>query len=83
MQRYHRARHLIELGTLVQKSGLIDLLGDNQTTLLGAMLSLVTQAQSGDAHTLLAIWQRCGEACLRQQEPSRRDAASSHETSAT
>ena len=82
MQRYLRARDLIELGALVQKSGLIELLGDDHATLFGAMLSLVARVQSGDAQNLQPIWRQCGEERLRQRETQHRDGPSSRGNSA-
>jgi hypothetical protein len=38
--RRERTRHLIELGGLVQKAGLVDLADDDRATLYGAMLDL-------------------------------------------
>jgi hypothetical protein len=38
VQRRERTRHLIELGGLVQKAGLVDLADDDRATLYGAML---------------------------------------------
>ena len=35
MQRRERTRHLIELGGLVQKAGLVDLADDDRATLYG------------------------------------------------
>lgn len=59
MQRRERTRHLIELGGLVQKSGLVDLADDDRTTLYGAMLDLAAKARDdGDA---LALWKRRGK----------------------
>ena len=40
MQRRERTRHLIELGGLVHKAGLVDLTDDDRATLYGAMLDL-------------------------------------------
>lgn len=41
--RRARTRHLIELGGLVQKAGLVELVDDDRATLLGALLDLVGQ----------------------------------------
>ena len=38
MQRRERTRHLIELGGLVQKAGLVELTGDDRATIYGALL---------------------------------------------
>jgi len=63
--RRARTRHLIELGGLVQKAGLVELVDDDRATLLGALLGLVDQLQE-DEHQgvsrtdLLARWRRRG-----------------------
>ena len=62
--RRARTRHLIELGGLVQKAGLVELVDDDRATLLGAFLSLADQLQGGsdDASPadLMARWRRRG-----------------------
>lgn len=59
MQRRERTRHLIELGGLVQKAGLVDLADDDRATLYGAMLELAAKArEDGNA---LALWKRRGK----------------------
>lgn len=59
--RRERTRHLIELGGLVQKAGLIELTDDDRATLYGAMLDCAARAQSGDAGNVLALWKRRGK----------------------
>lgn len=63
MQRRARTRHLIELGGLVQKAGLVELTEDDRATMLGAFLELAAALQgAGDgspAH-LRARWRRRG-----------------------
>mgnify|MGYP003673257607 CR=1 FL=1 len=61
MQRRERTRHLIELGGLVQKSGLVDLADDDRATLYGAMLELAASASNDDGPTTLALWKRRGK----------------------
>jgi hypothetical protein len=41
VQRRERTRHLIELGGLVQKAGLVELADDDRATIYGALLELV------------------------------------------
>ena len=60
MQRRERTRHLIELGGLVQKAGLVDLADDDRATIYGALLELVGKARSDDAVDALALWKRHG-----------------------
>jgi hypothetical protein len=62
--RRARTRQLIELGGLVQKAGLADLLEDDRATLFGALLDLAGQLQDGaeseDSGSLKARWRRRG-----------------------
>ena len=64
-ERRERTRHLIELGGLVQKAGLVESVGDDRATLLGAFLELADRLR-GDDHPdgngadLLARWRRRG-----------------------
>ena len=65
--RRARTRHLIELGGLLQKAGLVELLDDDRATLLGAFLELVARLREADdqhqgetAANLLARWRRRG-----------------------
>ncbi len=63
--RRARTRHLIELGGLVQKAGLVELMDDDRATLLGALLDIATKLQE-DHHQeasradLMARWRRHG-----------------------
>ncbi len=69
-ERRARTRQLIELGSLVQKAGLVELTEDDQATLLGAMMDLADQLRGGreegssaDARTpaqLAAAWRHRG-----------------------
>ena len=61
MQRRERTRHLIELGGLIQKAGLVDLADDDRATIYGALLELVTQIRTDDVRDRLALWRRRGK----------------------
>ena len=61
MERRERTRHLIELGGLVQKSGLVELADDDRATLYGAMLDLAGRAGGDDGANALALWKRRGK----------------------
>lgn len=61
VERRERTRHLIELGGLVRKSGLVELAGDDRATLYGAMLDLAGRAGDDDGATALALWKRRGK----------------------
>jgi len=60
MQRRERTRHLIELGGLVQKAGLVELLDDDRGALLGALLALADQAGGDRRGDVLELWRRRG-----------------------
>ena len=61
LQRRERTRHLIELGGLVQKAGLVELVEDDRATLYGALLELAGKVRSDDAGNVLALWKRRGK----------------------
>ena len=73
VERRERTRHLIELGGLVQKSGLVELAGDDRSTLYGAMLDLVGRAGDDDA---LALWKRRGKRAFDAEAEAAESAAS-------
>jgi hypothetical protein len=61
--RRARTRHLIELGGLVTKAGLVELLDDDRATLLGALLELAGRLRGAvdeDPAHLRARWRRHG-----------------------
>ncbi len=69
--RRTRTRHLIELGGLMHKAGLVELVDDDRATLLGALLELARRLREGGqeeederqgerAADLLARWRRRG-----------------------
>jgi len=61
VQRRERTRHLIELGGLIQKAGLVELTDDDRATIYGALLEVVGKARSDDASDTLALWKRRGK----------------------
>ena len=73
VERRTRTRHLIELGGLVQKAGLVDLADDDRATLYGAMLDLVAKARSDDAGELLALWKRRGKRAFDAEAETKED----------
>ena len=61
VQRRERTRHLIELGGLVQKAGLVELADDDRVTIYGALLELVDKARGDNAGDTLTLWKRRGK----------------------
>ena len=65
MERRDRTRHLIELGGLVQKAGLVELTEDDRATMLGALLEAADALRGLGRHDerpadLRALWRRRG-----------------------
>jgi hypothetical protein len=60
IERRARTRHLIELGGLVVKAGLVELTDDDRATLYGAFLAVAEKLRGEDREKALAIWKRKG-----------------------
>ena len=78
--RRDRTRHLIELGGLVLKADLVELLDDDRATLLGALLDIAGQLRNGNNDgtipaDLVARWRRAG---MRAFEAERDAAGNGH-----
>ncbi len=56
VERRKRTRHLIELGGLVVKAGIVDLTGDDRAIILGALLWMAGKLQGDQANRR----ERCG-----------------------
>lgn len=56
VERRKRTRHLIELGGLVVKAGLVNLTGDDRATILGALLWMADKLQSDQGERARALW---------------------------
>lgn len=61
MQRRERTHHLIELGGLVAKAGLVDLTADDRAALYGAFLELADRLQAPDGEGAKLLWRRRGQ----------------------
>ncbi len=67
VKRRERTRHLIELGGLVIKAGLVDLTGDDRATLYGAFLTVAAKLQGEDRDQALILWQRKGKRAFEME----------------
>jgi hypothetical protein len=56
VERRKRTRHLIELGGLVVKAGLVNLTGDDRAMILGALLWIAHKLQSDQGELARAVW---------------------------
>ena len=70
MRRRERTRHLIELGGLVQKAGLVELTGDDRTAIYGAFLVVASKLRGEDGSDILALWQRRGKRAFEDESTS-------------
>jgi hypothetical protein len=61
VERRKRTRHLIELGGLVVKSGIVDLTGDNRATIFGALLWITDKLNSDQGERARALWAAKGK----------------------
>jgi hypothetical protein len=61
MHRRERTRHLIELGGLVQKAGLVELTDDDRAVMLGAFLAVADKLQSDEYENTSTLWRRRGQ----------------------
>ena len=76
MKRRERTRHLIELGGLVAKVGLVELTDDDRATLLGAFLAVAAKLRGEDREQALALWKRKGKRAFEsepRQTPNDKD----------
>lgn len=60
VKRRERTRHLIELGGLVVKAGLVELTGDDRAVLYGAFLEIADMLRSEDRERTIVLWRRQG-----------------------
>jgi hypothetical protein len=61
VERRKRTKHLIELGGLVVKAGIVDLAGDDRTVIFGALLWMADKLQSDERDKALALWAAKGK----------------------
>ena len=61
VERRKRTRHLIELGGLVVKSGVVDMTGDDRATILGALLWMADKLQSDQGEHARHLWTARGK----------------------
>ncbi|MEG3124887.1 conjugal transfer protein TraD [Sphingomonas sp. GB1N7] len=60
VKRRERTRQLIELGGLVVKSGIVDLVDDDRAVIYGALLEMTMMLRDESRRDLGLLWQRRG-----------------------
>lgn len=73
IKRRERTRQLIELGGLVVKAGLVDLVDDDRAMLYGAFLWMADKLRSEDGAHASALWQRRGRRAFGTDALPRKD----------
>jgi hypothetical protein len=61
VERRKRTRHLIELGGLLVKAGIVDLTRDDRVTILGALLWMADKLQSDQGKQARELWAAKGK----------------------
>ena len=74
VERRKRTRHLIELGGLVVKAGLVNLTGDDRATILGALLWMADKLQSDQGERARALWAAKGKHAFEAEPTTHKEA---------
>jgi hypothetical protein len=61
VERRKRTRHLIELGGLVVKAGIVELTGDDRAMIYGALLWMADKLQSDQGEHARSLWTAKGK----------------------
>lgn len=70
VERRKRTRHLIELGGLIVKAGIVDLTGDDRATIYGALIWMTDRLQSEDGERARALWAERGKKAFKAEHPA-------------
>lgn len=73
VERRKRTRHLIELGGLVVKSGVVDLTNDDRAVILGALLWMAEKLQSDDGQRARQLWAGKGNEAFDAEQSERNE----------
>ncbi len=68
VERRKRTRHLIELGGLVVKAGIVDLTGDDRAMIYGALIWMAGKLRSDQGDHAREVWTGTG---MREFEADR------------
>jgi hypothetical protein len=71
VERRKRTRHLIELGGLVVKAGIVNLTGDDRATIFGALLWCADKLQSEQGEQARALWVENGKQAFEAASATR------------
>ncbi|NLR73508.1 conjugal transfer protein TraD [Novosphingobium sp. ERN07] len=60
VKRRERTRHLIELGGLVVKAGIVELVDDDRAVILGLLVEAAVRLRGDSREQVLTLWRRRG-----------------------
>ncbi|MBX9647248.1 MAG: conjugal transfer protein TraD [Xanthobacteraceae bacterium] len=72
VERRKRTRHLIELGGLVVKAGIVDPTGDDRAIIFGALLWMADKLQSDQGERARELWAAMGKQAFEADPTTRR-----------
>ena len=72
VKRRERTRHLIELGGLVVKAGLVELTDDDRAILYGAFRAVAIKLQGDNREQVLTLWRRDGKRAFASEAETQR-----------
>ncbi len=67
IERRKRTKHLIELGGLVVKAGIVDLTGDDRTMIYGAMIWVAEKLNSEGGEHVRGVWTKLGKMAFEME----------------
>jgi Conjugal transfer protein TraD len=70
VERRKRTRHLIELGGLVVKAGIVDLTGDDRAMIYGALLWMADRLNSEQGEQARTLWTAKGKQAFEADHPA-------------
>ncbi|MFC0220174.1 conjugal transfer protein TraD [Pseudochelatococcus lubricantis] len=70
VERRKRTRHLIELGGLVIKAGIVDLTGDDRAIIYGALLWMADKLKSEQGGQARSQWAEKGKEAFEVERPA-------------
>jgi hypothetical protein len=76
VERRKRTRHLIELGGLVVKAGIVDLTGDDRALIYGALLWMAGKLRSDQGEHAREVWTAKGKQAFEADRESEKNTVS-------
>jgi len=70
VERRRRTKHLIELGGLVIKAGIVELTGDDRTMIYSAMIWMAEKLKSDHGERARKLWAGKGKAAFEAERPA-------------